>query len=90
MYRLRDLRSSQTFKISSSSHRDCLRSWTRRSTSIARVSATVCPGIQSWEPDAERIRKEEQAKIDESDVLTEEETAEKDDLLKQASHIGLL
>ncbi|XP_052277512.1 LOW QUALITY PROTEIN: SWI/SNF-related matrix-associated actin-dependent regulator of chromatin subfamily A member 5-like [Dreissena polymorpha] len=34
-------------------------------------------------PDAERIRKEEQAKIDESDVLTEEETAEKDDLLKQ-------
>ncbi|CAG2240145.1 ISWI [Mytilus edulis] len=33
--------------------------------------------------DAERVRKEEQGKIDNSDVLTEEETAEKEDLLQQ-------
>ena len=34
-------------------------------------------------PDAERVRKEEQKKIDESDELTEEELAEKTELLKQ-------
>ncbi|KAK3100807.1 hypothetical protein FSP39_025526 [Pinctada imbricata] len=33
--------------------------------------------------DAERVRREEQGKIDESDVLTEEETQEKEDLLKE-------
>lgn len=33
--------------------------------------------------DAERVRKEEQGKIDESEVLTEEELAEKEDLLKE-------
>ncbi|XP_053398932.1 SWI/SNF-related matrix-associated actin-dependent regulator of chromatin subfamily A member 5-like isoform X1 [Mercenaria mercenaria] len=33
--------------------------------------------------DAERIRKEEQGKIDEAELLTEEENAEKDELLKQ-------
>lgn len=33
--------------------------------------------------DAERIRKEEQTKIDEAEVLNDEEIAEKDDLLKQ-------
>lgn len=33
--------------------------------------------------DAERVRKEEQAKIDEAEVLTDEEVAEKEDLLKQ-------
>ena len=35
--------------------------------------------------DAERVRREEQAKIDEAELLTEEENAEKDDLLKQVS-----
>ncbi|XP_060580707.1 SWI/SNF-related matrix-associated actin-dependent regulator of chromatin subfamily A member 5-like [Ruditapes philippinarum] len=33
--------------------------------------------------DAERVRREEQAKIDEAELLTDEENAEKDDLLKQ-------
>ena len=33
--------------------------------------------------DAERVRKEEQRKIDESDVLSQEELTEKEDLLKQ-------
>ena len=32
--------------------------------------------------DAERVRKEEQKKVDEADQLTEEELLEKDDLLK--------
>ena len=36
--------------------------------------------------DAERVRKEEQAKIDEAEVLNDEEIAEKDDLLKQVKH----
>lgn len=35
--------------------------------------------------DAERVRKEEQGKIDEAEVLTEEELAEKEDLLKEVS-----
>lgn len=33
--------------------------------------------------DADRVRKEEQARIDESEPLTEEEIAEKDELLKE-------
>jgi SWI/SNF-related matrix-associated actin-dependent regulator of chromatin subfamily A member 5 len=33
--------------------------------------------------DAERVRKEEQKKIDEAEQLTDEEIAEKEDLLKQ-------
>jgi len=33
--------------------------------------------------DAERVRKEEQKKIDEAEVLTEEEVQEKEELLKQ-------
>lgn len=33
--------------------------------------------------DAERIRREEQTKIDEAELLTDEENAEKEDLLKQ-------
>ena len=33
--------------------------------------------------DAERVRKEEQKKIDEAEPLDEEELAEKEDLLKQ-------
>jgi hypothetical protein len=33
--------------------------------------------------DAERVRKEEQQKIDDAEPLTEEELAEKDELLKQ-------
>ena len=33
--------------------------------------------------DAERVRKEEQRKIDEAELLNEEEIAEKEDLLKQ-------
>jgi len=37
--------------------------------------------------DAERIRKEEQAKIDESEVLNDEENAEKEDLLKQVGWV---
>jgi len=37
--------------------------------------------------DAERIRKEEQTKIDESEVLNDEENAEKEDLLKQVGRL---
>ena len=33
--------------------------------------------------DAERVRREEQKKIDDADVLSEEEISEKEDLLKQ-------
>lgn len=33
--------------------------------------------------DAERVRKEEQSKIDNAEVLTEEESGEKEDLLQQ-------
>ena len=36
--------------------------------------------------DAERVRKDEQKKNDESDVLNEEELAEKEDLLKQVKN----
>lgn len=39
--------------------------------------------------DAERVRKEEQGKIDESEVLTEEELAEKEDLLKEV-RVGVM
>jgi SWI/SNF-related matrix-associated actin-dependent regulator of chromatin subfamily A member 5 len=35
--------------------------------------------------DAERVRKEEQKKIDESEVLTEEEVQEKEDLLREVN-----
>ena len=38
--------------------------------------------------DAERVRKEEQKKIDESDTCTQEETNEKEELLKQVSRLG--
>lgn len=33
--------------------------------------------------DAERVRKEEQSKIDEAEILTEEELTEKEELLKE-------
>ena len=37
-------------------------------------------------PDATKIQKEEQSKIDNADPLTEEETTEKEDLLNQVPY----
>ena len=43
------------------------------------------PKNPEFGPDADRIRKEEQAKIDQSDVLNENQLVEKEDLLKEVS-----
>lgn len=40
--------------------------------------------------DADRIRKEEQGKIDQSAALDEDELTEKDNLLKEASYLYIL